>query len=68
MASHSLEIETDRGTRPNKTPLENRKCKQCNILEDEFHFMLECVLYKKKKKKKNYGKSTLINITGKRQI
>ena len=60
LSSHRLDIETGRWTRPHKTPLENRKCKQCNILEDEFHFVLECVLYKEL--------STLINIIGKGQI
>ena len=42
VSSHRLEIETGRWIRPNKTPLENRKCKQCNILEDGFHLVLEC--------------------------
>ena len=48
--SHRLEIEAGRWTKPNKTPLENRKCKQCNTLEDEYHFVLECVLYKELRK------------------
>ena len=51
VSSHRLEIETGRWTRPNKTPLENRKYKQCNILEDELHFVLDCVLYKELRKK-----------------
>ena len=29
----------------NKSSSENRKCKHCQILEDEFHFILECPLY-----------------------
>ena len=29
----------------NKIPYENRKCKSCNVLEDEFHFVLECPIY-----------------------
>ncbi len=40
-SSHNLKIETGRHTRP-KTPVENRVCQHCNILEDEFHFLLMC--------------------------
>ena len=39
MSSHRLEVETGRWTRPEKTPFENRKCKFCNNLEDECHFV-----------------------------
>ena len=60
--SHKLEVETGRWTKPSKTPLENRKCKQCHVLEDEYQFMLECVYIKK------YEKSILVGITGKGQI
>ena len=42
---HRLEIETGRWTKPNKTPVDARECKMCNVLEDEYHFILECVLY-----------------------
>ena len=28
-----------------ETPLDNRKCRICNALEDEFQFILECPLY-----------------------
>lgn len=45
VSSHRLEIEAGRWHKPNKTPLENRKCQSCNSLEDEFHFVLECPLY-----------------------
>ena len=45
MASHRLEIETGRWHKPNRTPVEERKCFYCNSLEDEFHFVLECSLY-----------------------
>ncbi len=44
-SSHRLAIETGRWTRPNKTPRENRLCTVCMILEDEYHFVLECSLY-----------------------
>lgn len=46
LSSHRLEIETGRWTKPEKTPLDNRKCKICMLLEDEYHFILECTLYK----------------------
>ena len=44
--SHRLEVETGRWTKPNKILLDYRKCMICNVLEDEFHFVLECCLYK----------------------
>ncbi len=40
-SSHNQKIETGRHTQP-KTPVENRVCQHCNILEDEFHFLLMC--------------------------
>ena len=43
-SSHTLEIERERYTRP-KTPLENRLCHTCNIIEDEIHFLVGCRLY-----------------------
>ena len=45
VASHRLEVETVRWHKPNRTPIEERKCLFCNCLEDEFHFVLECQLY-----------------------
>ena len=51
VCSHRLEIETGRWAKPNKIPLDNRKCMICNVLEDEFHFVLECSFYKDLKKK-----------------
>lgn len=45
VSSHRLEIEIGRWTKPNKTPLDNRKCRICNVLEDEYHFVLECLLF-----------------------
>ena len=45
VSSHRLQIEAGRWHKPYKIPLENRKCQVCNILEDEFHFILECSLY-----------------------
>ena len=54
VSSHRLEIETGRWAKPNEIPLENRLCMICNVLEDEFHFVLECSLYKDLRK--NYIK------------
>lgn len=45
VSSHRLEIEVGRWARPNRTPINERKCRNCNKLEDEFHFLLECPLY-----------------------
>ena len=45
LSSHRLEIETGRWARPNSTPIENRLCTSCQKLEDEYHFVLECVRY-----------------------
>ena len=44
-SSHRLEIETGRWTKPHSTPRSERKCHICQVLEDEFHFILECPLY-----------------------
>lgn len=45
LSSHRLEIEVGRWAKPNRTPIDQRKCHSCNKLEDEFHFLLECNLY-----------------------
>ena len=44
-SSHRLEVEMGRWARPERIAFENRKCKHCQILVDEFHFILECPLY-----------------------
>lgn len=44
-SSHDLEIEKGRHMHPN-TPLDKRLCKTCNVIEDETHFLLHCLLYK----------------------
>ena len=43
--SHRLEVECCRRTRLERTHLDDRKCKVCHVLEDEYHFILECQLY-----------------------
>ena len=45
VASHRLEVEAGRWHKPNRITVEERKCVNCNSLEDEFHFLLECSLY-----------------------
>ena len=45
-SSHRLEVEVGRWARPQSIARENRKCKFCNKLEDEFHFITECTLFR----------------------
>ena len=45
VSSHRLSIESGRWSNPNPTPLSERNCLFCNLLEDEYHFVLECNLY-----------------------
>ena len=33
------------GVKPVSVPFQDRKCKQCNTLEDEYHFLIECKNY-----------------------
>ena len=40
-SSHMLEIEKGRHVKP-KVPLNQRLCKTCNVLDDEFHFVFHC--------------------------
>ena len=40
-SSHHLGVETGRWTRP-ITPFENRKCRKCDKIDDEYHFLMEC--------------------------
>ena len=43
-SSHALEVERGRYTKP-KTPLDMRLCENCNIVEDEIHFICSCDSY-----------------------
>ena len=38
-------MEAGRWNRPVRTPYDDRKCTFCNLLEDEYHFVLECTMY-----------------------
>ena len=51
MSSHRLQIEAGRWVRPVKIPRNQRKCFFCNILEDEYHFILQCPVYLELRKK-----------------
>ena len=44
-SSHTLEIERGRYTNPS-TPIPERLCSTCNVIEDEVHFLTECDIYK----------------------
>ena len=43
ISDHNLEVELGRYK---KIPREQRTCKVCNILEDKFHFLLNCKINK----------------------
>ena len=43
-SSHTLEIERGRYTTP-KTPVSDRLCISCNVIENEFHFLINCKPY-----------------------
>ena len=45
-SNHRLAIESGRWTKSHSTPRSDRKSQLCNTLEDEFHFMLKCPLYR----------------------
>lgn len=45
MSSHRLEIESGRWVKPNSIPMEERICTFCHVLEDEYHFVIECPVY-----------------------
>ena len=51
VSSHRLEVESGRWVKPNQVPYNERKCSNCSVLEDEFHFILECPLYVDLRKK-----------------
>ena len=43
-SSHTLEIERGRHINPT-TPLKQRQCRICHVLEDETHFCLCCRIF-----------------------
>ena len=42
VSSHRLYVETGRWRRTHSVPYHERKCHICNVLDDEYHFVLEC--------------------------
>ncbi len=46
VSSHRLEVESGRWHKPASIPYNERKCKICNVLEDEYHLMFICPIYK----------------------
>ena len=44
--NHKLAVETGRWHKPAPIALPDRKCTHCNVLGDEYHFMLECKVVK----------------------
>ena len=51
MSSHRLEVEAGRWVRQNRVPIHERKCSFCNILEDEYHFVIQCAAYSELREK-----------------
>ena len=45
VSSHRLQIENGRWARPNALPIHDNKSLECNVVEDEYHFVLECIIY-----------------------
>ena len=46
VSSNRLEVEVGRWSRPNRIPIDERKSRVCKKLEDEYHFLIECQLFK----------------------
>ena len=51
MSSHRLAIESCRLVKPIRLPIEERKCTDCDVLEDEYHLIFECNRYTELRKK-----------------
>ena len=56
VSSHRLSSESGRWSKPNPTLLSERNCLFCNLLEDEYHFVLECNSYNTLRKTSEYVK------------
>ena len=44
-SSHILRVESGRWKKPVKEPFNERICTECNVIDDEFHFMFKCKLH-----------------------
>ena len=45
VSCHSLEIEVGRYKKPTPTPPESRLSRHCHLVEDEIHFLCDCVQF-----------------------
>ena len=50
VSPHRLHIKSGRWARPKIIPVNERKCQNCNVLGDEYPFVLECSLYNELRK------------------
>ena len=50
-SSHRLEVEVGRLARPERVAFEHRLCTTCNVLEDEYHFVIICQRYNNLRRK-----------------
>ena len=50
-SNHRLAIESGRWHKPHPTPVDERKCMLCDDIEDEYHFLCSCQLYKQLRKR-----------------
>lgn len=60
LSDHRLQIELGRRSRP-PTPLEDRLCYQCSVLEDEEHYFMCCTKYANARKSLFNSLSSKIN-------
>ena len=51
LSSHRLEVEAGRWVRINNVQANERKCTLCNVMEDKYHFVMECQRYTELRKK-----------------
>ena len=59
-SAHSLRVETGRYTLP-PTPLEERLCPSCNVIEDEQHFLIDCSIYNGNERRSMMDSCTALN-------
>jgi hypothetical protein len=45
ISAHTLKIEMGRYHKPEKIPVERRLCEECNEVENEYHFVMNCSMY-----------------------
>ena len=50
-SNHRLAIESGRWHKPHPAPVDERKCMLCDDIEDEYHFICICQIYKQLRKR-----------------